>query len=60
MTRLGQMLYDDGVKEGIKEGSDQMAALMKILLEAGRMSDLQLSVDDEKYREKLMKEYGIK
>lgn len=56
MTRLGQMLYDDGVKEG----SDQMATLTKLLLEAGRISDLQLSVDDEKYREKLMKEYGIK
>ena len=68
MTRLGQMLYDDGLKagksegrtEGRIEGSDRMASLTKKLLEANRMADLQLALDDPGYREKLMKEYGIK
>ena len=68
MTRLGQMLYDDGLKagksegrkEGRKEGSDRMAALAKVLLEANRVAELQLAVDDPEYREKLMSEYGIK
>ena len=64
MTRLGQMLYDDGLKagksEGRIEGSDRMASLTKKLLEADRMADLQLALDDPGYREKLMKEYGIK
>lgn len=68
MTRLGQMLYDDGIKdgkregirEGIREGSDRMAALTKELLAAGRMAELQLAIDDQEYREKLMEEYGIK
>ena len=64
MTRLGQMLYDDGLKagksEGRKEGSDRMAALAKALLAANRVAELQLAVDDSEYREKLMEEYGIK
>ena len=68
MTRLGQMLYDDGLKagksegrkEGRKEGSDRMAALAKVLLDANRVAGLQLAVDDSEYREKLMEEYGIK
>ena len=64
MTRLGQMLYDDGLKagksEGRKEGSDRMAALAKALLEANRVVELQLAVDDPEYREKLMVEYGIR
>ena len=54
MTRLGQMLYDDGLKagksegrkEGRKEGSDRMAALAKVLLDANRVAELQLAVDD--------------
>ena len=76
MTRLGQMLFDDGVKageekgksegrregrkEGRKEGCDRMAALTKKLLEEGRLAELQLAVDDQEYREKLMDECGIK
>ena len=64
MTRLGQMIYDDGLKageeRGRKEGSARMAALMKTLLASDRMADLQLALDDSVYREKLMEEYGIK
>ena len=64
MTRLGQMLFDDGVKagkdEGRKEGSDRMAALTKVLLDAGKLAELQLALDDPDYRERLMNDYGIK
>ena len=68
MTRLGQMLYDDGLKDGKsegrevgrKEGSNRMAALTKVLLENGKMAELQLAIDDQVYREKLMDEYEIK
>lgn len=68
MTRLGQMIYDDGLKvgeergreEGRKEGSARMTALMKALLASDRMADLQLALDDPGYCEKLMEEYGIK
>lgn len=64
MTRLGQMLFDDGVKAGEekerKEGSDRMAALTKVLLDAGKLTELQLALDDSDYRERLMNECGIK
>ena len=60
VTRLGQMLYDDGLKDGRKEGSDEMAALAKVLLASGRMAELQLAIDDKEYREKLMAECRIK
>ena len=67
MTRLGQMLYDDGVEagrteglaRGRTEGSDKMASLTKILLKAGRVSDLERAADDKEYREKLMFECGL-
>ena len=64
MTRLGQMIYDDGLKvgeeKGREEGRARMIALTKTLLASGRMADLQLAVDDPGYCEKLMEEYGIK
>ena len=48
------------MKEGRQEGSDRMAALTKVLLENGKMAELQLAIDDQIYREKLMNEYKIK
>ena len=64
MTRLGQMIYDDGLKareeKGRKEENARMTALMKALLDSDRMADLQLALDDLGYCEKLMEEYGIK
>ena len=36
-----------------------MAALTKVLLDANRVAELQLAVEDSEYREKLMEEYGI-
>ena len=60
MTRLGQRIYDDGLKAGEEKGSARMAALMKALLDSDRMADLQLALDDPGYCEKLMEEYGIK
>ena len=51
---------EEGRIEGRIEGSDRMASLTKKLLEADRMADLQLALDDPGYREKLMDEYGIK
>lgn len=56
MTRLGQMLLDDG----IKKGEDEMALLTKRLLEANRIEDCKKAADDEHYRILLMKEFGIR
>lgn len=53
-------MYDDGLKDGKSEGSNRMATLTKVLLENGKMAELQLAIDDQIYREKLMDEYEIK
>jgi len=60
MTRLGQMLYDDGVRDGEEKGSARMATLTKRLLDDNKVVELQLALDDLEYREKLMEEYEIK
>ena len=68
MTRLGQMILDDGLKVGEERGREEcrkeenarMTALIKATLASGRMADLQLALDNLEYREKLLEEYGIK
>lgn len=67
MTRLGQMLYDDGVKKGMERGIErgreeeakQNAALTARLLEENRLDDLKRSTEDKEFKEQLMKEFGI-
>ena len=63
MTRLGQMLYDDGLKEGFSKGREQEArrnaALTARLLEENRLEDFKKTTEDKDYREQLMKEFGI-
>lgn len=55
MTRLGQMIYDDGMEKGM----DRMSLLTSRLLKENRLDDLQKAVEDKKYCEQLLKEYGI-
>ena len=67
MTRLGQMLYDDGVKKGMERGIErgreeearQNAALTARLLEENRLDDLKRSTEDRKFKKQLLKEFGI-
>ena len=67
MTRLGQMLYDDGVKKGREQGRElgreeeakQNAALIARLLEENRLDDLKRSTEDKEFKEQLLKEFGI-
>ena len=59
MTRIGQMIFDDGVIRGREEGSKAMSALTAKLLKEKRLDDLQRATEDEAYREQLMKEFGI-
>ena len=55
MTRLGQMIYNDGIEMGM----DRMSLLISRLLKEDRLDDLQKAVEDKKYCEQLLKEYGI-
>ena len=67
MTRIGQMLYDDGVKKGMERGIErgreeearQNAALTARLLEENRLYDLKRSTEDKEFKKQLLKEFGI-
>jgi len=64
MTRLGQMLYDDGFKKGEEKGFENgcqserqnMTKLTRILLEENRLEDLKRATEDKEFLEQLMKE----
>ena len=72
MTRLGQMILDDGIRigelrgreAGINEGSEEtqkrMDSLINILLTSNRTDDSLKASKDAAYRKKLMDELGIK
>ena len=64
MTRLGQMIFSDGEvrgrEEGIAENQKKMNSLINILLTANRVDDCLRASKDDDFREKLMKELGIK
>ena len=71
VTRLGQMIYDDGIKKGIEQGIEKgieqgieqeemrNSALIANLLKEKRVADLQRSAEDKEYRKKLLKEFGL-
>ena len=64
MTRLGQMLLDEGMekgmKKGMKKGMEQGLLLSKKLLEENRTEDLDKAMKDENYMKKLQEELNIK
>lgn len=55
MTKLGQMIFDDGVKQGKERGEragrDGMTRLIAILLKENRNDDLERITKDEEYRD---------
>lgn len=63
MTRIGQMIFDDGVVRGIELGRDEerklMSTLISKLLQEKRLDDLQRASEDEEFRKRLMKEFNI-
>lgn len=60
MTRLGQMLLDEGMEKGMKKGMEQGLLLSKKLLEENRTEDLDRAMKDENYMKKLLEELNIK
>ncbi len=58
MTRIGQMIFDDGVVRGREEGkkaaTERMSMLTAKLLEENRLDDLKKITQDEEFREQLM------
>ena len=68
LTRLEQMMMDDGIrigesrghKMGIEEAQNRMTVLYVKFHFANRTSEFMQVCRNEKYGEKLMKELGIK
>ena len=60
MSRLGQMLLDEGMEKGMKKGMEQGLLLSKKLLEENRTEDLDKAMKDENYMKKLLEELNIK
>ena len=58
MTRIGQMICDDGVVRGREEGkkaaTERMSMLTAKLPEENRLDDLKKITQDEEFREQLM------
>ena len=59
MTRIGQMLLDEGMECGIERGMERGFQLTKYLMDKGRMDDLKRAMEDEDYRKKLLEELDL-
>ena len=55
MTKIGQMLMDEGMEKGTERGM----RLAEKLLAAGRKEDYRRAAKDKEFREQLMKEFKI-
>ncbi len=49
----------ENIELGRKEGSNQMASLIKILLSENRTEELNRALEDSDFRNKLFEEYDI-
>ena len=56
MTRIGQMLLDEGMERGMERGMEQGMQLTQYLLDNNRTEDLKRAVKDEAYCKKLLEE----
>ena len=63
MTKLGQMIWDDAVKEGERIGQKEAAerySRLILILSKEKKDDLIIRIaSDPEYREELYKKYGI-
>mgnify|MGYP006982407795 FL=1 len=59
MTRIGQMLLDEGMERGMERGMEQGMQLTQYLLDNNRTEDLKRAVKDEAYRKKLLEELNL-
>lgn len=59
MTRLGQMLVDDGIEKGKAQENEDMCSLIRKLLDSNRIDDLKKATEDKTYCLKLKEEFNI-
>lgn len=67
MTRLGQMIFEDGIQQGqergleqgLEQGQELVNRLISRLLEENRMDDIKRAVTDREYQKQLFAELGL-
>ena len=52
--------YNNGVDDGKTKGENKLGALINSLINAGRNDEIQKVASDEKYRQEMYEEFGIK
>ncbi|MDC7289526.1 hypothetical protein NXH76_17120 [Blautia schinkii] len=50
---------DDLYDEGIEKGEERLSAVIKLLLDNGRVNEISMAVSDKAYRESLFIEFDI-
>ncbi len=48
---------EEGLVEGLKAGGDNLAKLLKSLMDAGKSEEVNRVISDDDYRQKLLREY---
>ena len=56
MTVLGEMIRQDGIEIGRREGEERVNRLIGVLIDTGRIEDLRRASRDREFQEKLMDE----
>ena len=51
--------FEEGRQEGIQEEGDRYSAMIKILHSTNRMDDVLRAAEDDAYRAKLYREFGL-
>ena len=63
MTKLGEMIRDDGLKEGIEQGkqmaTDRYSKLILLLSKEQKENLIIKAASDPEYREELYKKYNL-
>ncbi len=59
MTRLGQMLINQGREEGREEDRSRINSLILKLADLGRMDEITRAAQDRHYQEELLREFGL-
>ncbi|MCB7320134.1 hypothetical protein [Lacrimispora sp. 210928-DFI.3.58] len=55
MTQIGQMIFEDGVQEGIQ----RLNRLIELLASSNRTEDIVRAASDNDYQQKLFREFGL-
>lgn len=60
MDAYERTIREEAREDGMEQGTDRAAELVRMLLDLNRMEDLRRMTTDRKYREKLFQELGLK